>query len=95
MYAIIYFPNNTNDNLQQNAKLFTPKDSYPDEKIKPSVMKFYIKLHLLTNSFPNKLPSASNPQFPLDINKYFTVFRSSLQKILLSPTAEHISYFVV
>lgn len=66
----------------------------PNEKrSKTSVIKPGITLHLLANSFPNKTPPASNPQFPLDINRSFTIFRCSSPKILLSATAEQFFFF--
>lgn len=58
-------------------------------------MKPGITLHLLANSFPNKTPPASNSQFPLDINRSFTIFRCSSPKILLSATAEVFFFFLL
>ena len=58
-------------------------------------MKPGITLHLLANSFPNKTPPVSNPQFPLDINRSFTIFRCSPPKILLSATAEQFFFLLV
>lgn len=95
LYVIIFFQNNTNNKLHQNVKQSIPEDFYPDTKINKNISNENMyKGTFINNSFPNKMPSVSNAQFTLDINRSFTFFRCNSPKILLSPTAEHISPFL-